>query len=136
MPRVLASSAPGSYTSSRQLVSGKDMENIISQLNSMESGITATAGGGKTNARQLVSAVNTISTVATAADSVKMPKGFPGLEVWVINEDADSLQAFGFGSDTIDGVATGTGNAIAQGKTILRVNKYDPTTGIANWVTK
>lgn len=136
MSNPLAAQAPNIYSSGRQLIAGSDINNIVAQLNSMEDGITATAGGGKPTARQLTSAVNTIATVTTAADSVKLPKGYPGLEVWVVNEDADSLQVFGYASDTIDGVATGTGVAQAQGKTIYRVNKYNPATGIANWVSK
>ena len=75
MTLVLASKAPNQYTSSRQLVAGADMNNIIAQLNTIESGITAFAGGGKASARQLTAAVNTIATVATAAEPAVVADG-------------------------------------------------------------
>ena len=132
----LSAVMPFVYTASRQLIGGNDFNNLAAQLNSMESGIVAAVGGGQTNARQLKAAMNTVATVATAADSVKLPKGYPGLTVWITNEDADALFAFGYGQDTIDGIAYATGKTQAQGTTMYRVNKYDPVTKIANWVTK
>ncbi len=41
---------------------------------SVESGITAAAGGGQTNAYQLSAEYNIVVTVGTAADSVKLPE--------------------------------------------------------------
>lgn len=136
MGNPIANKAPNQYTPSRQMIGGDDFNNVTAQLNSLESGITAAVGGTQALARQLTAAVNTIATVATAADSVKLPKGYPGLTIMVVNEDADSLQVFGYGSDTIDGIATATGKAQAQGVVNYRVNKYDPATKIANWVSK
>jgi len=76
----------------------------------------AFAGGGQTNATQLSSRINRIGTVATAADSVKLPASAAGLWCVVMNTGANSLQLFGTSPDTINGVATGTGVPVAAGK--------------------
>ena len=79
-------------------------------------GITAHAGGGQTNAVLLTSMVNRVSTVATAADSVKLPVSAAGLVVQLVNGAAsNSMQVFGSGTDTINDVATATGVAQAAG---------------------
>lgn len=72
-------------------------------------GLTAQADGTKANATALGYGVNTITTVAGAADSVLLPYAYPGAVVIVINTVATAIQVFGKGTDTIDGVATGTG---------------------------
>lgn len=80
-------------------------------------GATAFAGGGQTSATQLDYGMNTVTVVATAADSVKLPYAWPGAIALVKNADAsDSMTVFGRGTDTIDGVASATGNAQAAGK--------------------
>lgn len=76
---------------------------------SSQDNITAFAGGGQASATQLNAEVNRITTVATAGDSVKLPSAQPGLTVLLINKGANAMQVFGFGTDTIDGVATATG---------------------------
>lgn len=75
--------------------------------------LTAQADGTKANATALGYGVNTVSTVAGAADSVLLPYAYPGAVVFVENDVATSMQVFGKGTDTVDGVATGTG--VAQG---------------------
>lgn len=80
--------------------------------------VTAHAGGGKsaatsTGAAELIS----IGTVATANDSVLIGQpALPGKLLVISNDGANSAQLFGLGSDTINGVATGTGVAQAAGK--------------------
>jgi len=81
-----------------------------------QNGLTALAGGGKTGATQLGYGVNEVATVASAADSCLLPFAFPGALAFVRNDGANSTTIFGSGTDTIDGVATGTGNAQAAGK--------------------
>lgn len=82
-------------------------------------GITAFAGGGQTNATQLTTVINRIITVATAADSVKLPVAVAGMIVVVINASSNACQVFGTSPATINGVATGTGVSLAAGKTAL-----------------
>jgi hypothetical protein len=84
---------------------------------SSATGITAHAGGGQASATPLVAQVNLVSTVATAADSVKLPASASGLCITVINGAANALQLFGAGSDTINGAAAATGVSVAAGKT-------------------
>lgn len=79
--------------------------------------VTAFAGGGQASATQLGMGVNVVTVVVTAADSVKLPPAFAGAIVFIKNADsADSVTVFGFGTDTIDAVASATGNAQAAGK--------------------
>jgi len=78
--------------------------------------ITALAGGGQTGATQLLDGVNRVDTEATANDSVMLPAtvGTAGGKIAVvINNTATSMQVYGAGTDTINGVATGTGVAQA-----------------------
>jgi len=132
----------GQYTPSKQLVSGADINSINNQISGAVDGLVAKAGGGKAGATPLTAHVNTIATAATAADSVILPKGFAGAEVWVINDGAEAVQVFGLDNDTINGVATGTGVSVAAAsKTIFKCNKASPPvssggTGVSNWVTK
>ena len=104
---MIPSKAPNRYTTSRQLVSGEDINNLSDQLNSISIGIVAHVGGGQANATQLNAATNVVATVATANDSVKLPIGFPGLKVVIINQDADAVGVYGYNAtDTINGGAT------------------------------
>ena len=82
--------------------------------------VTAFAGGGQASATQLTGAVANVTVVATAAASVKLPAGETGKIFFLQNSDAaDSVQVFGNGTDTINGVATATGVAQAAGKSAI-----------------
>lgn len=76
-------------------------------------GVTAHAGGGQASATQLTGTMANVSTVATAADSVKLPEANAGAFYMLRNSAANSMQVFGYGTDTINAVATGTGVAQA-----------------------
>jgi hypothetical protein len=73
--------------------------------------ITAYAGGGQTNAVPLTTGLNRVTVVATTADSVMLPASFAGAEITIINTGANACQVFGNGTDTINGIAYGTGIA-------------------------
>lgn len=84
--------------------------------------IAAHAGGGQTSATALTTTINVVSDVASAADSVKLPLAAAGAKVYVVNAHAsNSMQVFGDGTDTINGVATATGVAQAAGKSATYV---------------
>lgn len=86
-------------------------------IRSVSDNLVAAVGGGKTNALLLTSSINRVITVATGADSVKLPPSEAGLEVVIINDaSANALQVFGSDSDTIDAIATGTGVALSAAK--------------------
>lgn len=79
--------------------------------------ITAKAGGGQATAVQLTHTQNRVTTVATAGDSVALPKAIAGSEVVVINAGANALQIFGKigATDTLNGIAGATGLSMPPG---------------------
>lgn len=111
---------------------------LLVQNNLTATGITARAGGGQTSATQLDYGVSNVTVVATAADSVKLPPALPGKWCYIRNSDAaDSVTVFGYGTDTIDGVASATGNAQAAGKGKLYfcISGDGSTAGAGVWVS-
>ena len=80
--------------------------------------LTALAGGGQTGATQLINGVNRVATVASAADSVQLPKAAAGSIVYVANDGAQDMTVFGKEgtSDTINGTAGATGVSQATTK--------------------
>lgn len=109
-----------------------DLTGIVA-LNNIVAGITAHAGGGQASAVALAGLVNSVDTVATAADSVALPAPtVKGQAVVVLNNTANSMQVFGSGTDTINGVATATGVAQAAGKSAVYIALSTGTA--ANWL--
>lgn len=86
---------------------------FLTDESSANDAVAAAAGGGQTNATQLTATSNNVTTVATAADSVKLPLAVAGARVHIRNSAANSMQVFGAGTDTINAVATATGVAQA-----------------------
>lgn len=81
-------------------------------------GFTAQADGTKANATALGYGLSNVTTVAGAGDSVLLPAAVAGAVCVLVNSDAsNAMQVFGQGTDTINGVATGTGVSQANGKT-------------------
>ena len=90
--------------------------NSPTALTAITDGITAHAGGTKVAAVPLTSKWNRLSVVATGGDSVLLPVAAVGTEVLIINGGAAAAQVFGAGTDTVDGVATGTGVVLTNAK--------------------
>lgn len=89
---------------------------VIFDQNKATGGLTAHAGGGQAAALQLSGRFASITTVASAADSVKLPAATVGAEFFLSNDAAtNALQMFGLGTDTINNVATATGISLAAG---------------------
>jgi len=107
-----------------RLLGGESVSKAIAEPNwSTYTGVVALAGGGQTGATPLLGTVNSVDTVASANDSVSLPAATGrGKPVVVINSTATSMQVFGAGTDTINGVATGTGVAQAAGKTAVYIS--------------
>ena len=106
----------------KQSIAFKQKQNAIS---SVEDSITAHAGGTQAAALALnpLKTVHNVTTVATAADSVKLPLATgSGVQHIVNNSGANSLKLFGDGTDTIDAVATATGVSIGAGKARLLID--------------
>jgi hypothetical protein len=82
--------------------------------------ITAHAGGLQPSAVPLTAAMNRVTTVGSAGDSVCLPSAVGGQAITVINASATSMNVFSSNSstaDTINGTAGTTAYAIAGGKT-------------------
>ena len=86
---------------------------------SAQDNIVAKAGGGQANAFNLTAEMNRVTTVATAADSVKLPPAQPGLGLLLVNHGANSMQVFGQAGDTINDVASATGVPQMQNSTVF-----------------
>jgi|SRR5215831_517894 len=116
-------------------------------------GVIAHAGGGNANATPLAGWLNTVTTCATAADSVMLPPGYAGMEVTVINHGAAACTVFGFMNtapgdvvtDTIapansatQGTAGVSVAALAVGIFYCMIGQGGPTNGIqpAQWQAK
>jgi hypothetical protein len=60
--------------------------------------------------------------------------GQVGMIMCVRNDGAASMQVFGTTPDTINGVATGTGVAVGNGKSaIFWCDGYNQTTNVGTW---
>ena len=63
----------------------------------------AGVGGGAANAVPIVAPFVKVASVATAADSVMLPRTFGGDTIFVQNNGAASMTVWGFGGATING---------------------------------
>jgi hypothetical protein len=83
--------------------------------------IVALAGGGQANAIAFTKHVNRVVTVATAADSVKLPLAVAGcFPVIVINAaGANSMNVFPSLGDAINALSANTAFAMAANKTAI-----------------
>lgn len=81
--------------------------------------LTAHAGGGQGSATLLPSQANLIGTVATPGDSAALPAAVPGSVVTVVNNGANAAQIYGSGTDTINGIAFGTGVSQIPSSTVV-----------------
>ena len=88
------------------------------QYESTQDSIVAFAGGGQANATPITAMNGRVTTVATAADSVKLMPSALGLIVYVTNASAtNSMNVFPALGDTINALAVNTAFAVAAGKT-------------------
>lgn len=103
---------------------------------SVEDSITATAGGNQATAYQLSNMYNFITTCATNGDAVKLPKAdHIGMEVIIVNDGAANAQVFGFGTATIDGVATATGVVLSAAKRCTYICKAADGAAAGKWIS-
>jgi hypothetical protein len=128
--------APNSYSASKQLIAGDDLNNVVSQLNTAQGAITAHSGGGYPGF-QLASSVNTITVAAADHDSLNLPIGFAGLKVIVFNLGAHIADVYGYGKlDTINALGANTPFSMAAGTKTMFVCLASPTPSSgATWET-
>ena len=105
-------------------------------IGSIETGITAHAGGTKAAALALTASYNVLSVCATNGDSVLLPADRKvGDQVEIANDGAANAQVFGAGSDTIDGVSTATGVVLTAAKRCVYTVASIDTSNVAAWIS-
>ena len=98
-------------------VDPSDVSGVVNDLTSTTNAITAFATGGQANAVLLTATVNRVTTVGTAADSVKLPAALAGSRVVVFNKAAtNSLNVFPSTGDNINALAANAAYALAATK--------------------
>lgn len=78
-------------------------------MESSVDGLVASATQTQAGATPLTMMLNRVATAAAVGNAVRLPPALQGLEVCVINDGANAITVFGFGTDTINGVAAATG---------------------------
>jgi len=97
------------------------VKELYAKLTTARTGITALAGGGQAGTVHiLTAAINRITTVGSAADSVKLPPAVPGVSLVVINAAAtNSMNVFPNTGDYINALGQNAALAVAANKTVL-----------------
>lgn len=85
---------------------------------SIQTGLTAHAGGGQGSAVALTPGYNEITVSATTGDSVKLPTAATGLTVLVKNDGATAIDVFPFLADTINDGSANAAVRVAPGSTV------------------
>lgn len=88
-------------------------------LHKATNAITAFAGGGQASATALTSTINSITTCATAADSVKLPTATAGSIIQVSNLGAAYADVYPTSGDLIDALAANTAIKCPVGGSII-----------------
>lgn len=94
-----------------------DIGSAFANMNSVTNAITARAGGGQALGTALVSAINRVTTVATAADSVRLPAARAGMRIVVINAAAaNAMNVFPATGETINALSANTALSVVANK--------------------
>ncbi len=92
------------YTSSRQLIAGSDMNNLTDQLNSFQA---LTALGATQVTAAAIDAANVEIKAGSANNAgAIMPVSFPGLQVDILNNSANTTKIYPNGLDQIQNGGT------------------------------
>jgi len=108
-------------------------DNITSIDRILKKSVTANITASSTQTQgeqQLTSDINEISIVAAANDVVTLPSAEAGLEIFVINNDSNTLQIFPAVGDNL-GAGLNLSTPLISGDVVTFV-AYDDT----NWITK
>ena len=99
MALVLANAPPRIYTTSKQLIGGDDFNNVAAQLNSGQA-ITA-LGVAQADAAQINASSVEILAGSAANTGVKLPVSYPGADVVILNNSANTENIYPTGNDQI-----------------------------------
>lgn len=97
------------------------VKQLFMDQTSTQNAITALAGGGQANAIVVSAQINRVTTVATAADSVKLPPAVPGQwPIVVVNAAAaNSMNVFPSTGDAVNALSANAAFAMAANKTAI-----------------
>lgn len=113
---ALATKTATSVLPSVVTVGAVENNNLV-VLESSQDGVTAHAGGGQANGVLITANVVNVTTVATAADSLRLPPAISGVDIVVHNSAAlNSMNVFPATGETINGGAANAALAIGAGK--------------------
>ncbi len=75
------------------------------------------------------------TTVASAGNAARLPAGFRGMSIGVVNAGANPMQVYAFqAADTINGILGSTGVSQMAGSMVFYTCfSVSPTTGVATW---
>jgi hypothetical protein len=97
-----------------------ETKDIFLDQMTVRNGITALAGGGQAGTVHLLTErFSRITTVGTAADSVKLPPAVPGIDMFVVNAAAaNSMNVFPSTGDAVNALGANAAFAVAANKTV------------------
>lgn len=95
-----------------------------------QEGLAAHAGGGQASATQLVYGMNSIETVTTTNDSVKLPAPILGGIVYIVNRAANNMALFPSSGKAIAGQSIDAAVTIPGGDYTLQIYQVCTTFGI------
>jgi hypothetical protein len=115
---------PGDTTASFLLTKGAQSQMGVQtfgalNLHKSTNAITAFAGGGQGSATALTSTINSITTCATAKDSVKLPTATAGSIIQVSNLGAAAADVFPASGNLIDALAADVSISLPVGGSII-----------------
>jgi hypothetical protein len=106
---------------------------VQSSADNLTASTTQTLAG----ALQLNAQFNRITTVATIGNAVKLPPGYPGMSVCVVNNANNALQCYTYQSgDKINGIAGSTGVSQMGPSTVYYYCSSVSSAGVAQWTAQ
>ena len=131
MPFSAAADLLVSFISSRQLLPGSWANAVTNALSSIQS-ITASTTQTQAGGTAITSAAVNVTT-GNANDAVRLPKGYPGAEIFISNLSANALGVFPAVGDTIFPSAANAVLAQAASKTAIYKCISVTPAGAATW---
>jgi hypothetical protein len=118
---TIPANAPRRYTTSRQLIAGDDFNNLSDHVYGFQS-LVAVGPAAQATAPTL-NASNIEILAASPAGAVKLPIAYPGQDLSIINNSAQTITIFPQANgDVIQSGATGYGAANASVTMLTAVN--------------
>ena len=96
-----------SFQPGERLVDGGDCLALANLVSGTVSGLTAHAGGAAASGTRLNVGLSEADTVASAADSFRLPPAVPGSICYLYNAAANDCQVFGLQANQSGGLAAG-----------------------------